>query len=354
MIHLNQDASSEGTFRTFEVRGVPFAVLSELSLHAPSQARWQSIFSVFVGHVTLTTDSQVLPMLGTYRVEEGLIRFSPRYPLLEGQAYTAVLDLGPPRISAFFDIPRPPAPPARVTHIYPSAAVLPEDLLRFYIYFSAPMREGEALKHVHLLGEGGQEVQGVFLDPREELWAPTMTRLTLLLDPGRVKSGLGAHGQLGRALCAGERYRLVVDQTFRDARGEALESSFEKRFLVASAGGAPPAVSRWTLAAPRARTRAPLTVRFPAPLDHALLASSVSIRAPHAGELAGEITLDQEETALRFHPREPWEPGRYSLDVDGRLEDVAGNNLYGLFDRPACQKQDLIAGETASLAFQVE
>ena len=41
------------------------------------------------------------------------------------------------------------------------------------------------------------------------------------------------------------------------------------------------------------------------------------------------------------------------LDVDPRLEDVAGNNLRGLFDRPGQSTDASPLGDRVSLPFEV-
>ena len=51
--------------------------------------------------------------------------------------------------------------------------------------------------------------------------------------------------------------------------------------------------------------------------------------------VGGKIELDATETLWRFKPREMWRPGKYSLQIDARLEDLAGNNLRGSFERGA-------------------
>ena len=51
--------------------------------------------------------------------------------------------------------------------------------------------------------------------------------------------------------------------------------------------------------------------------------------------VGGEIQLDATETVWCFKPRETWRPGEYSLQIDARLEDLAGNNLRGSFEREA-------------------
>ncbi len=54
-----------------------------------------------------------------------------------------------------------------------------------------------------LLNEKGRKLDVPFLEVGEELWDPTGTRLTLLLDPGRIKRGLKPREDLGPILEAG-------------------------------------------------------------------------------------------------------------------------------------------------------
>src|SRR5207248_5367934 len=111
-------------------------------------AGWESVFSVYAG-------SGDTPMLGTYSVEGDALVFHPRFPLVPGMAYHG--RFGGARF--FMDPPRQPAAvPARIEHVYPSTDVLPANTLRLYIYYSAPVRQGEALRNIHLLDETGKEI----------------------------------------------------------------------------------------------------------------------------------------------------------------------------------------------------
>jgi hypothetical protein len=94
-------------------------------------------------------------------------------------------------------------------------------------------------------------------------------------------------------------------------------------------------------------------VRFPEPLDYVLLGVALKVRGPDGSGLRGEVRVLDGETAWHFIPRDPWSSGTYSLVVHGRLEDAAGNNLYGLFDRPAASQRDQTRAKTVSRTFQV-
>ena len=95
---------------------------------------------------------------------------------------------------------------------------MPRNLLRCYVEFSAPMREAGAT-HVRLLDADGAPLVGALLATEYELWDPDRRRLTVLLDPARIKRGLVAPSRGRVPACGeGESVTLVVDAEFPDAR----------------------------------------------------------------------------------------------------------------------------------------
>ncbi|MEM8960927.1 MAG: hypothetical protein AAGD38_05575 [Acidobacteriota bacterium] len=93
--------------------------------------------------------------------------------------------------------------PTRVSEIYPTADRLPANLLRAYVYFTEPMDRVGMLSSIDLLDADGEVVPGVFLANRHDLFSPDGRRLTLIFDPGRVKTGLAARDPRGRARVGG-------------------------------------------------------------------------------------------------------------------------------------------------------
>ena len=112
----------------------------------------------------------------------------------------------------------------RGADIHPTAAEVPRNLLRFYVWFSAPMSEGYAAGHVRLADDDGSAMAGALLPTEHELWDAARRRLTVLLDPARIKRGLIPHREAGYPLRSGEPFRLVVDGGFRDAQGLPLRA----------------------------------------------------------------------------------------------------------------------------------
>ncbi|MCP3963882.1 MAG: Ig-like domain-containing protein [bacterium] len=305
---------------------------------------WRAVFPVYTGSEP-PADGSRPPVAGAWTVEEGIVRFRPRFPLVPGLGYVARLDVAALRalatgaegdeapVEARLSLPaRPPSPPTVVNRIYPTAEELPENLLRFYVHFSAPMSRGEAYEHIYLFDDTGNRLEGVFLEVGEELWAPGMRRLTVFFDPGRIKRGLRPHAEAGTPLLAGTSYRLVIDPAWRDAEGQPLAALFDKTFTATPADREMLDPADWRITPPAAGSLEPLELRFPEPLDHGLLRRVVWITDVGGAHLDGRAEIAEEERLFRFFPAEPWRPGEHAIEVEAILEDLAGNNLKQVFD----------------------
>ncbi|WP_435016780.1 Ig-like domain-containing protein [Tundrisphaera sp. TA3] len=277
------------------------------------------------------------PMLGTCRVVGDVLRFEPRFPLDRGRTYRANYRVAGSEGESAHLVPKPARPATSVTRIDPAADRVPENLLKFYVHFSAPMARGEAYTRVRILDGEGHPLDLPFLELGEELWDRSGTRITLLLDPGRIKQGLKPREDLGPILEAGRSYTLEVLPAWRDAEGEPLAAGARKRFAVGPADAVQPDPRTWAIDAPAAGTRRPLVVRFPEPLDRAMLESGLALVDPRGGPVAGRATVDDGATAWRFAPDRPWAAGEHALQVEDDLEDLAGNSVRRPFEVDAAR-----------------
>jgi hypothetical protein len=219
-----------------------------------------------------------------------------------------------------------------VAHVYPSSAVLPENQLKFYLYFTAPMGKGRAWQKVHLVDAAGKTVNRPFLELDEELWDPGMTRLTLFIDPGRIKRGVRPLEEVGPSLEAGKSFTLVVAATARDAAGNPLAREYRKPFRVGPPDREAIDPAKWTITPPRAGTRGPLTVAFGKPLDHALAERVIQVADAAGRAVGGSVTTEDSERRWVFMPDDPWAGGHYEVVVQRTLEDLAGNNIGKPFE----------------------
>ncbi len=317
--------------------------------HTQPSKGWGSVFAVYVG------SGDVPALLGSYSVEAGSLIFRPRFPLAPSVEYRAVFRPanGATAIEKTFgERSRETAPSARVEQVYPSADVLPSNQLRMYIYFSASMSRGEADRRIHLLGDNGKVLPGVFL-PGEELWDPTFRRLTMTFDPGRIKRGLTSNEAMGPPIVEGKRYTLVIDRDWSDAQGVPMLEGFRKTFRGGPAERIPPNPKQWRLTSPKAGTSAALVLSFPAPMNYPLLQRMLHVSDMH-GSVPGAVSIGEHETRWQFQPREPWRAGGYQLIIDTGLEDLAGNHIGQAFDIDVFQRvTEHIDAKTVSLPFVV-
>lgn len=348
-VRLVEDAA--GRPAAVEVHGLTAAQLAPLRTLPPDDPRWPAVLAVFVAgeESGRATGRGVPPILGRCTVERDVLRFTPQFAFRPGLTYRVELrapgaDQGAPLIVHLQTAPPPPSPPTRIVAIYPSASVLPENHLRFYLHFSGPMSAGQAYRHVQLLTEEGQVVSRAFLEIGEELWDGQFTRLTLLFDPGRVKHGLKPREEFGPVLIAGRRYILRVDSRWQDASGRPLAAGFEKHFAAGPAVEAAVDVRRWQITPPPAGSRLPLIVHFDRPLDRALLFRMVTVEGPHGRPVEGQVEVLEGEQTWTLQPAVPWQEGAYALVVDTALEDSAGNNLQRPFEVDVFREVDARPG----------
>ena len=336
--------------RTIDVAGLPVADLEHLERAAPSRDAWQAILRVHVAQADPAA-AELPPVLGNYAVHAGALRFTPRFPFDAGQRYEVVFDPSslpsargrsaptPSRtLRTMVEAPAPDREPStRVVAVYPTGPDLPENHLRLYVVFSAPMGFGSGNPHVRLLDERGEPVADAFLPLDVDLWNADRTRYTVLYDPGRVKLGIRPNAELGRPLSADRRYTLAIEAAWRDAAGQPLVAPFRREFRVGPPRQRALDPAAWRLDLPASGTRDPLAVRFPAPLDYGLLQSALRVTTGAGRPLAGAIRVEQGETRWAFAPHAAWRPGEYRLVAAATLEDVAGNRIGRPFEVDAAE-----------------
>jgi hypothetical protein len=303
------------------------------------------------------------PVVGRYSAENGSLEFHPRFPFDRGQPYSVRVDptkLPTPRsgssvVEATISLTATEREPSTfVTKITPSSDSWPENLLRFYIHFSAPMSRRGAIGFVSLLDQKGRKLSDVFLEVNANLWNNDDTRFTVLLDPGRVKRGILPNLELGRAIQDRGRYTIVVDAAWRDAAGRPLKEAYRREVRVGLPVELPLKPAGWRVIPPKADTRDPLSVIFPWPLDHALLQSAIGVSGHEGRVVDGAVSVEDDETRWVFTPAAPWERGPHQLRILALLEDPSGNQVGRAFEmQPGTAARARPEPEVATLPFIV-
>jgi hypothetical protein len=257
--------------------------------------------------------------------------FVPRFGFAEGTPYRVTVEGARDAILVRSRADRPAT--TEVTSIHPTTTVVPRNLLRLYVTFSAPMSEGYAADHIRLVDGAGDALVAALLANDQELWDPTRRRLTVLLDPARIKRGLVPHRQAGYPLRTGTSVQVLVDDGFRDASGTRLRAGAQRGYQVGPDQRHPVDPNRWTLTLPCPGTFDPLDVAFDRPLDHALAARCLHVVGPRDQPVDGTVEVGSQERSWRLVPTEPWSDQPHHLIVDPVLEDLAGNSVARPFDR---------------------
>jgi hypothetical protein len=203
------------------------------------------------------------------------------------------------------------------------------------------MQRGRVRAEISLLGFDGEPVPDVLYRAPIDLWDRSMRCLTILLDPGRLKRGVGPNRTLGPPLKIDQVYTLAVGAGMTDLSGNQLPETVYKRFRVIDAVREPIAVEQWKIVPPVISSRQLLVLMFPRPLDWALLSNTITIASNSERPIDGQIEIDQHERRWSFTPTSPWAAGSYHVRVASNLEDVCGNSVIAAFDRPLRSGSDL-------------
>jgi hypothetical protein len=323
-------AGPAGAAALIAVQGEPpeFRVTGAQALAGAANADLQDILQVGVDAAELQ------PMAGSYRLEGGVLIFRPAFPLQPGVTYKAQYRYGGETAAASHTIPKVVlAPSAEVERVFPTKDVLPQNQLKMYVHFTAPMSRGGAYQRIHIIDDAsGVEVRYPFLRLAEELWDSEQKRLTVLFDPGRIKRGLVSQEELGMAIQPGRKYRLVIDQDWRDANSVPMKAGFTRTFSVGPEDRTALDPKDWRVTAPQPGTSSALTLDFPEALDQALLSRVLTVKDAAGNFVDGKVAVEREETRWSFTPSAAWRPGAYEIGVPGILEDLAGNKVYTPFD----------------------
>src|SRR5688572_30373548 len=117
-------------------------------VHSLSPEQWAAIFRVYTHDAFAKKLNQ--PVGGIYAWSDNKLSFTPHVSFAAGQRYHSIFGLQTflegtgssarevtGNLELSFSIPEEKLPPTKIEDVHPQAAVLPENMLRMYITFSA-------------------------------------------------------------------------------------------------------------------------------------------------------------------------------------------------------------------------
>lgn len=321
------------------------------------RAAWESDGVVVVGTAppallaivpidALRLGKDLMPTAGSWERDGDIARFFPRFAPVGGTVFAVVgrqdARQGWSERARVVAPGAHPAPTTIVETIDPGSDQVPANLIRFSVTFSEAMEEGTAAGRIHLRDASGAELPGTLLEMPPELWDRDRRRLTVLLEPGRIKRGLQPNVQAGPPVREGAVVSVVIDADIRDATGAELAAGAQRSYRVGAAVRSRVDPARWDVRWPEA-AQDPLVIRFDRPLDRALAQRCIRLMDGHGQPVPGRASLDENSSLWVFTPADcdgATLGALWSLHVDTRLEDLAGNSVRRVFDRDVQRADD--------------
>ena len=205
--------------------------------------------------------------------------------------------------------------------ITPSGPEVPANLLRIEVHFDRPL-PAVPQQAIVLRDAAGKPIADALLDIA--LPDKDERNLVVLMQPGRIKHGVGPNLAIGPALHEGDLISIEV----RDPR---LARPLVRTWRVGAAYERKLVPAAWSLRTPSARSKAPLVLGLPSAIN-ASAAPLIAVAGADGRRIAGRTQLGVGETEWRFVPAAPWKPGNYQVRIHPALEDPAGNRLCAAFE----------------------
>ncbi|WP_425393086.1 hypothetical protein [Ekhidna sp.] len=341
-------------YGTITTRLVPEEIVRLIEKENFSFSEWSSFFFV-------QTSPGAPAVLGTYSIAENHLSFKPKFlPDPKVQYYitfsypklNALLDENIAEEAEYTDIASfdPPATTQpEVISFIPRLEEVPSNLLRFYVYFSAPMSLQNPYEFISIVDNSGKELVDPFVIIPEGLWNINHTRLTLLLHPGRVKQGVGPNMTLGDVLKAGNSYTLKINKEWKGASGEPLKSAFTQTINATNPLERAMNINSWALRAER-KNIGVLHVVTDHPLDQPLAKRMLFVRGESGQILPSRVEFDSPEKFRILWQLDDSET--LEMLIDPRLEDVCGNTPHYAFDLEGTERTP--SAEELKLEFKLD
>jgi hypothetical protein len=222
--------------------------------------------------------------------------------------------------------------------VYPSTDLLPSNMLRLHLRFSVPQDIFDITTDVRLIDSDGQQVAHPFLDLPDGLWSTDGRTLTLLLHPGRIKSGLKAQSALGFAMREHKQYVLQL-RSAGTVSSVATDSIIDlntwitvKKFAVIEAVVEAIALESVAITTLQDKKNSLVTVKFDRPIDRLALENFVVLVDSHMQQTMVTWAIDEHEKTIAAITVAPLPSGKYAILLAAELEDIAGNRISAAFE----------------------
>ncbi len=281
------------------------------------------------------------PVFARLKNEGGNLRLTPTFLLSVDEPYEIRLisKSGNVLTSKKYQFRNTNTFPPKVRGVLPGCRIVPANLLKFYIEFDQPMREGKSVfDFFAILDEQEKAVKSPWR--RQELWSNNAKRLTLWIHPGRIKQGVNLREELGPVLEPEKKYTLVISKKIRSQNGISPIKDFRLEFETAEEYRRIIHPEEWKIKLPPAGSKGFLMIETVRALDPHLFRRHVDILNSEGRKIPVQMSWDGNQKIFRLTPGQRWGSGDYLIKISGYLEDLAGNTPLRAFDTDLEAKED--------------
>ncbi len=310
--------------------------LCDLSKQEVEQLNTDSLsnyLKLYVGS-EIPPDNETPHIIGAYLIKENRLLFKPRFTLLPNVNYTvsyfsferAEWEFKEFRVTPFH------GEQPRVTSVFPGTESIPQNTLRFYLYFDQPMGQSNPYEFIKLENDQGENIEDAFVEITSGLWNSERTRLTVFIHPGRVKRMVGPNLKQGPVFEKGKSYRLILSSEFASSYGITMSNDWVKTFSIDAPVYEKINIANWYVIPPEIGTTNPLVIQTTSHLDEAIAQRMIQVKSGNS-ILDGKVQFTESKRQLIFTPSKIWVSGNYDLIIPSTIEDVCGNTVHYIFDK---------------------
>ncbi|MGC1306990.1 MAG: hypothetical protein WA885_07150 [Phormidesmis sp.] len=217
----------------------------------------------------------------------------------------------------------------QVLAVHPAIRDWPANILRAHVVFDRPMQMANAISHIKLIAEDGEDISDALLDLTDGLWTADQRILTVLFHPGRVKTGLAAGDRYGPIFTVGRTYRLVISGDIHCADDQPLGRSYYHHFQAVS-----PITESFLPIADRLEVAGrTVHINTAQPLDFLSVQAHIAVTDQAGNRVPAQVWVTADGKAIAVDIADTSREKNYVLRVHPRLEDVAGNRMGSGFER---------------------
>jgi len=264
-----------------------------------------------------------IPLLLFRKPDSNGIRYSPAFPLEQGNSYEIVTRPNGGEKSVKSYVPALPLSPSPVKMVsYPITDQIPANVLQFHLTFSkAMMQDLAAYEKISLVNQEGEEVERPWRHKSD--WSFDGKHLAIMIHPANVKRGIGHTNSVFEI---GKTYQIRLDRKLVALDGSVANPQVVKEFVVVENDYNVPQL----LSASIEAEVNGVDLVFDDAMDYGTLRNGVVVKDAKGRPIPTQLQVKSDYTYRLLFSADHKTPA--TLEIDPVVSDLAFNSLTRTFE----------------------